>query len=79
MTSISMAWRATSAAPTSVPGSMVPVSSMVTWHWMGSRTPARFMARRAPLMAALAWRRSKTVSMMMRSAPPSMSASDCSS
>ena len=66
---MSMACRATRAAPTSVPGSMVPVSSMVTWHWIGSRTPARFIARRAPLMAALACRRSKTVSMTRRSAP----------
>ena len=58
---------------------MVPVSSMVTWVWMGTVRPAAFMARLAPLMAALAWSRSKTVSMMMRSTPPSMSAAACSS
>ncbi len=74
MTSTSIAWRATRAAPTSVPGSIVPVSSMVTWHWTGRRTPARRIARRAPLMAALAWRRSNTVSTRIRSAPPSMRA-----
>ena len=34
--STSMASRAHRAAPISVPGSMVPVSSMVTWVWMGS-------------------------------------------
>ena len=79
ITSTSIACRATRAAPISVPGNMVPVSSMVTWHWIGSRTPAPFMARRAPLMAALAWSRSNTVSTRMRSAPPSISAPACSS
>ena len=34
--STSMASRAHRAAPISVPGSMVPVSSMVTWVWMGT-------------------------------------------
>ena len=79
ITSTSMASRAQRAAPISVPGSMVPVSSMVTWAWMGTWRPADRMARRAPLMAALACRRSNTVSMMIRSTPPSMSADACSS
>ena len=73
-----MASSAHRAAPTSVPGSMVPVSSMVTWVWRGRWTPAALMARRAPLMAALAWRRSNTVSMMIRSTRPSMRAAACS-
>ena len=69
-----MASRAHRAAPISVPGSMVPVSSMVTCAWMGRCRPAALMARRAPLMAALAWSRSKTVSTRIRSTPPSMRA-----
>ena len=40
------------------PGSMRPVSSMVTWVWSGTWRPSATMARRAPLMAALAWSRS---------------------
>ena len=79
ITSTSMACSAQRAAPISVPGSMVPVSSMVTWVWIGSRRPAARIARLAPLMAALAWSRSNTVSTTIRSAPPSMSAFACSS
>ena len=77
--STSIACSAQSAAPISVPGSMVPVSSMVTCTWMGSGRPADFIARRAPLIAAFAWSRSNTVSTRMRSTPPSMSADACSS
>ncbi len=58
MTSGRMGSSAVSAAPISVPGSMRPVSSMVTWTWMGTRRPASTMARLAALMAALAWSRS---------------------
>ena len=38
---------AASAAPISVPGSMRPVSSMVTCTWSGTSRPAAAMARRA--------------------------------
>ena len=41
MTSGRMASRAARAAPISVPGSMVPVSSMVTCTWIGTSRPAR--------------------------------------
>ena len=53
MTSGRMASRAASAAPISVPGSMRPVSSMVTCTWSGTSRPIERMARRAPFMAAL--------------------------
>ncbi len=33
------------AAPISVPGSIRPVSSMVTWAWIGTTRPCRTMAR----------------------------------
>ena len=58
MTSGRMGSRAVSAAPISVPGSIRPVSSMVTWTCSGTRRPAATMARLAALMAALAWSRS---------------------
>ena len=45
ITSTSMASRAHRAAPISVPGNMVPVSSMVTWVWMGRMRP---VARHGP-------------------------------
>ncbi len=79
MRSTSIASRAQRAAPISVPGSMVPVSSIVTWVWMGTERPSAAMARRAPLMAALAWSRSNTVSTTIRSTPPSKRALTCSS
>ena len=41
MTSGRMASRAASAAPISVPGSIVPVSSMVTCTWIGTSTTRR--------------------------------------
>ncbi len=72
-TSGPIASSATRAAPISVPGSIRPVSSIVTWTCSGSSRPLVRIARRAPLIAALAPSRSNWVSMMSRSAPPSMS------
>jgi hypothetical protein len=69
---------AASAAPISVPGSIRPVSSMVTWAWMGTWRPAAAMARRAAMTAAFRPSRSNWVSMMNRSTPPSSSAVACS-
>ena len=59
------------AAAISVPGSMRPVSSIVTCAWTGTRRPWRRMARCAALIAALAPRRSYIVSTISRSTPPS--------
>ena len=59
------------AAPISEPSSMVPVCSIVTWSWSGTWRPTAAMARRAPMTAALAASRSKWVSVMSRSTPPS--------
>ncbi len=47
MTSGRMGSSAVRAAPISVPGSIRPVSSMVTWTWIGTRRPAATMARLA--------------------------------
>ncbi len=52
-TSTCMASSTVSAAPISVPGSMRPVSSIVTWVCSGTCRPSATMARRAPLTAAL--------------------------
>ena len=62
--------RAVRAAPISLPSSIAPVVSMVTWAMSGSSVPAAVIARRAPMTAALAWSRSWLVSMMIASAPP---------
>ena len=62
---------AASAAPISVPGSIVPVSSMVTWAWIGTWRPSATMARLQPATAALRPSRSNWVSMRNRSTPPS--------
>ena len=64
--------RLVSAAAISVPSSMVPVCSIVTCSWMGTWWPSAAMARRAPMTAAFAASRSKWVSQMSRSTPPSM-------
>ena len=61
------------AAPISLPSSMAPVVSMVTWAMSGSWAPAAVIARRAPMIAALAWSRSWLVSMMIASVPPLIS------
>ena len=44
---------ADNAAPISVPGSIRPVISMVTWAWMGTSLPPPRMARRDPAIAGL--------------------------
>ena len=61
-TSTCMASSTVRAAPISVPGSMRPVSSMVTWACSGTKRPRAAMARRAPLMAALTESMSNCVS-----------------
>ncbi len=63
--------RAPSAAPISLPSSIVPVCSIVTCSWSGTSRPSAAIARRAPMTAALAASMSKWVSVMSRSAPPS--------
>ena len=78
-TSTCMASSTVSAAPISVPGSMRPVSSIVTCICSGTTRPSATMARRAPLMAALAESRSNWVSMSSRSTPPSSNPRACSS
>ena len=70
---------AASAAPISVPGSMRPVSSIVTWPWIGTSRPAAAMARRQPITAAFRPSRSNWVSMRSRSTPPSSSPRACTS
>jgi hypothetical protein len=63
--------RAVSAAPISLPSSIEPVVSMVTWAISGmSPAPAAAIARRAPMIAAFACSRSWQVSTTMESTPP---------
>ena len=52
-TSTCMASSTVSAAPISVPGSMRPVSSIVTWHCSGTLRSSATMARRAPVDGGL--------------------------
>ena len=79
MTSTRSASSVVSAASTSVPRSMVPLAgSRETETWIGTVRPASANARRVPRIAARASRMSWTVSMMMRSTPPSSSAAACS-
>ena len=59
------------AAPISVPGSIRPVSSIVTCTWIGTTRPAATIARWHAAMAALPDRRSNIVSTRSRSTPPS--------
>ena len=65
---------AVSAAPISEPSSIAPVVSMVTWAISMMSAPdcaaAAAIARRAPMIAALAWSRSWQVSTISASAPP---------
>ncbi len=58
ITSGRMGSRAVRAAPISLPTSIRPVVSMVTWTMRGTSRPAEAMARRQAMSAALAWRRS---------------------
>ena len=69
----------TRAAPISLPTSIRPVVSIVTWTCSGTARPADFIARRQAIIAALTWRRSMHVSMRNRSTPPSRSPAACSS
>lgn len=62
---------AVNAAPISLPSSMVPVVSTVTWANTGMCRPARVIARRDPNTAAFSCSRSWQVSTRMASAPPS--------
>ena len=78
-TSTCMASSTVSAAPISVPGSIRPVSSIVTWACSGTLRSRATMARRAPLTAALIESRSNWVSIKRRSTPPSRRPSACSS
>ena len=61
---------AVKAAPISVPSSIVPVVSTVTWHINGASDPASVKARRAPITAALACSRSWVVSTRIACTPP---------
>ena len=58
MTSTPSGSIAVSAAPISLPSSIVPVVSTVTWVMIGMCRPARAIARRAPSTAAFSWSRS---------------------
>jgi hypothetical protein len=70
MASIPSGSSAVSAAPISLPSSMVPVVSIVTCAISTMSVPASAMARLAPMIAALVCSRSWQVSMMSASAPP---------
>ena len=63
------------AAAMSVPTSMVPVVSIVTWTMSGSSRPRRTKAWRQPLTAALICSGSWQVSISSASAPPAISPS----
>ena len=66
-----------SAAPISVPSSMVPVVSTVTCTMSGRSRPASSRARFAPSVAALVCSRSCDVSINTASTPPAMRPSTC--
>ena len=79
ITCTSSAVSVVSTAPMSVPSSILPpFGSSDTLTWIGSSRPACLNASRAPKTAALASRMSWTVSMMIRSAPPSTRPPACS-
>lgn len=62
--------RAARAACSSVPTSIVPVASKVTWTWRGTSRPTSAMASRTAKTAQRTWRMSWAVSKRMRSTPP---------
>ena len=68
---------AVSAAPISLPSSMVPVVSTVTWQNSGASEPAAVSARRAPITAALACSRSWAVSTSTACTPPASMPRTC--
>ena len=68
-----------STAEMSVPSSILPpLGSSETEVWIGSTREVRLKASRAPNTAALTSRMSCAVSMISRSAPPSIRPSACS-
>ena len=69
---------AVSAAPISLPSSMVPVVSTVTCTMIGTVRPCAAIARFAPMTADLACSRSWQVSTMTASMPPSSIPATCS-
>ncbi|MFN8170493.1 MAG: hypothetical protein U0R65_01360 [Candidatus Nanopelagicales bacterium] len=77
MRSIPNGAKAVSAAPISVPSSIVPVVSTVTWAKTGISDPVARRARRAPTMAAFVCSRSCDVSMSTASAPPATMPRTC--
>ena len=80
MTSTRSASSVVSTAEISVPSSILPpLGSSETEVWIGSSRPVLRNADRAPNTAALTSRMSWAVSMMIRSAPPSISPAACSS
>ena len=79
MMSTSNGSSAVSAAPISVPSSMVPDSCSVTCTVTGNRLPAFRMASRTPIVAILACSKSCAVSISSTSTPPSIRAAACSS
>jgi hypothetical protein len=78
MTWIGSASSVTRTAPTSVPSSMRPVVSRLTWAWIGTHSPVRLNMRAIPAIAALVSRTSCWVSISSRSAPASTSDCACS-
>ncbi len=69
-----------STAAMSVPSSILPpLGSSETEVWIGSVRPVLLKAARAPKIAALTSRMSCAVSMISRSAPPSIRPAACSS
>ncbi len=79
ITSTSSAASVVRTAWMSVPSSILPpCGSSETEVWIGSVRPVSLNASRAPKIAALTSRMSCAVSMMIRSAPPSISPFACS-
>ena len=64
---------AVSAAPISLPSSIVPVVSTVTWVMIGTRRPSARIAALRPSTAALTCSRSWQVSTTSASLPPAIS------
>ena len=78
MTSMGSASRMASTPLMSVPSSMRPVVSSVTWAWMGTTMPVCSQASSSPRMAAFTSRISCEVSISSRSTPPRSKALACS-
>ena len=79
MTSTRSAWSTVAAAAMSVPRSMRPEVSRVTWAWTAtSSRPSAASARRIPVTWAFTSSMSWLVSMRSTSTPPSTSPVACS-